>query len=72
MSFDAFIESAWSEHADQTQAVADRLQASAHVVVSAARIGPYAQLVAHVFGEHQGRWGEGIALLQSLRALTYR
>jgi len=69
MSFEAFIESAWNEHADQTRAVADRLQSSLHIVASAAQIGPYAQLVTHVFGEHQGRWDQGVALLQSLRAL---
>lgn len=69
MSLEAFIESAWSEHAEPTQTVADRLQASALVVGWVAQTGPYAQRVTHVFGPHPGRWGEVVALPQSLRAV---
>lgn len=67
MTFDAFIETAWNDHADRPQEVADRLAASLPLVTSPAHIAPFARLVTHVFGEHLGQWQRGIALLESLR-----
>ena len=69
MSFDAFIATAWNDHADRPQEVADRLAASLAVVATAEQIVPFARLVTHVFGEHLGQWSEGIALLDALRGL---
>jgi tetratricopeptide (TPR) repeat protein len=69
MTFDAFIETAWSDHGDRPQEVADRLASSLHVVESAEHIPPFARLVMHVYGEHLGQWDHGIALLESLRRL---
>ncbi|MEO8739592.1 MAG: hypothetical protein ABI537_07815 [Casimicrobiaceae bacterium] len=67
MSFDAFIESAWDDHADQADAVAVRLGQSLAVVETPAQIPAYARLVTHVFGEHLGEWQRGVALLDALR-----
>lgn len=69
MTFDAFLETAWSDHGDRPEEVADRLAASTSVITTASHIGPYARIVAHVFGEHLGAWQRGLDLLQSLRAL---
>lgn len=68
-AFDDFLKSAWAEHGDQPQRVADRLVASLSMVQSPGQVRPYAGLVAHVYGEHLGRWQDGIALLEALRAL---
>jgi len=69
MSFDAFIETAWNDHADRPQEVADRLAASLSVVETPEHIAPFARLVTHVFGEHLGQWQRGIAVLESLGRL---
>jgi len=70
MTFDAFLESAWNDHADRPQEVADRLAASVHIVQAPEHIPPFARLLTHVFGEHLGQWHRGIDLLESLRSLT--
>jgi hypothetical protein len=67
MSFDAFIESAWTDHADHPDAVAVRLEESLALVEAPAQIPAYVRLVTHVFGEHLGQWQRGIALHDALR-----
>jgi tetratricopeptide (TPR) repeat protein len=67
MSFDAFIETAWNDHGDRPQEVADRLARSFQMIETAEQIPPYARLLTHVFGEHLGQWDQGIAALESLR-----
>ena len=67
MSFDAFLETAWNDHADRPDEVAARLASSLGLVTDAAGIAPYARIVAHVYGEHLGRWTDGVALIESLR-----
>jgi hypothetical protein len=69
VTFDAFIETAWNEHADHPQEVADRLAGSLHIVATPAQIPPFARLATHVFGEHLGQWRRGIDVLESLRTL---
>jgi hypothetical protein len=69
MNFDAFIETAWSDHGDRPQEVADRLAASLHWVTAGEHIPPFARLVTHVYGEHLGLWTRGVELLESMQAL---
>jgi tetratricopeptide (TPR) repeat protein len=69
MSFDSFIETAWSDHGDQPQQVADRLAASLGLVRAPEHVAPFARLLAHVFGEHLGEWSRAAGLLEALQAL---
>jgi hypothetical protein len=69
MTIDAFLESAWSDHADQPQEVADRVATSLHVVEAPADFPPFVDLLVHVYGEHLGLWQRGVELLESLRRL---
>jgi hypothetical protein len=69
MDFDAFLDAAWDDHGDRPGEVADRLAASLQVIQSPAHIPPFAALVTHVYGEHLGRFDDGIRLLESLRGL---
>jgi tetratricopeptide (TPR) repeat protein len=69
MTFAAFLEAAWNDHADHPQEVADRLENSLSVVAAPENVAPFARLLTHVFGEHLGQWHRGVALLASLRAL---
>ena len=66
--FETFISTAWDEHGDHPQAVADRLAQSIHVVANATHARRFAALVGHVFGEHLGQWQAGIVVLEALRA----
>ena len=69
MSFTEFVTLAWDEHARQPAAVAERLAAEGVALVSEpAHVAPLAQLVHHVFGEHLGRWDDGLAALAALAA----
>jgi len=69
MNFDAFLETAWSDHGDRPQEVADRLASALHVVEAPEHIPPFARLLTHVYGEHLGQWSRGIDLLEAMRAL---
>lgn len=68
-TFDEFLATAWQDHGDHPQDVAERLASSLHVVTAPAHIPRFAQLATHVYGEHLGAFAPGVALLQSLRAL---
>jgi hypothetical protein len=69
MSFESFIDTAWNDHGDEPQQVADRLAASLGLVQAAEHVAPFARLLVHVYGEHLGQWSRGVELLESLRAL---
>lgn len=69
MDFDSFLNQAWDEHATHATTVAERLAAQGPArVIEEAQVVPLANLVHHVYGEHLGRWAEGLALLQQLAA----
>lgn len=69
MTIDAFLETAWKDHGDHPEEVADRLAGALHLVQAPEHIPLLARLVTHVLGEHLGQWQRGIALLESLREL---
>ncbi len=70
MDYDSFLDTAWTDHATQAAAVAERLRSQALALATEeARIAPLAHLTQHVFGDHLGRWTEGLALLEQLAAL---
>jgi len=66
VTIDAFLETAWSDHGDRAQDVADRLAASFHLVRAPGDVAPFARLLTHVYGEHLGLWSRGVDLLASL------
>ncbi len=67
MNFQTLLNQAWQDHATQTNAVYENLKTSLQWLSSAEQIPQLAHLVLHVFGEHCGKWTEGIALLSSFR-----
>jgi hypothetical protein len=70
MDFDPFIAQGWDDHVADSPGVAARLQSTGMALVSqTAQIAPLAHLAHHVFGEHLGRWQDGIDLIQRLAAL---
>ncbi len=69
MTFDEFVDAAWSDHADRPADVADRVAASLELIETAEQIPPFARLATHVFGEHLGQWHRGIAVLEAIRGI---
>jgi hypothetical protein len=70
MDFDAFINTAWTDHATDPAAVADRILGQALALVTEEnRVVPMAHLAQHVFGDHLARWSEGLAFLDQVTAL---
>ena len=70
MDFDTFLDQAWTEHATDAPAVATRLaQQGISLVSEEAQVLPMAHLAHHVFGEHLGRWADGLQFQSQLAAL---
>jgi len=67
MSFDAFLEQAWSDHGDRPEDVAHRLEQGYALIESPSQIAPFARILAHVDGEHLAHWTDGVARLERLR-----
>jgi hypothetical protein len=57
--FDAFLGQCWTDHAERPEHVVERLTACASRA-AARQIPDVVELGAHLFGEHLGRWQEGI------------
>ena len=69
MEFEEFIRTAWAEHADQPDDVAERLALSLDRVELPAHVAPFAGIVTHLYGEHLARFDDGVELLESVRRL---
>lgn len=68
-ALEAFVDQAWSDHADQPEAVAARLSDGLALAQDDAGVGRLAGLAHHVLGEHLARWQAGLDFLGQLAAL---
>jgi hypothetical protein len=66
---DAFLKTAWADHGDRPQDVAERLSDSIGMIQAPEEFAPYVRLVTHVYGEHLGQWHVAVQLLDRLRSL---
>jgi hypothetical protein len=66
---DAFLKTAWADHSDHPQDVAERLSESIGLIQAPEQFARYVRLVTHVYGEHLGRWHGAVGLLDQLRTL---
>jgi len=66
MTLESLIEAAWNDHAEDPEGVATRLAAAVPRASSSEDVAALARIIAHVFGEHLGRWDDGVALLRTL------
>jgi tetratricopeptide (TPR) repeat protein len=69
MALESFIEASWNDHADDPEGVASRLAAAVPRASSGEDVGALARIISHVYGEHLGRWDDGVAMLRSLPAV---
>jgi hypothetical protein len=68
--FQAFIDAAWSEHTVDPEGVAQRLSRSGTTLATQpADVLALMRLTGHLWGEHLGRWAEGVAQLRTWAAL---
>lgn len=67
MTFDNFLDQAWSDHAKDANAVAARLEDGVALIEKNEQIPAIASLATHIYGEHLGLWKDGLAFLGSLR-----
>ena len=63
------IETGWNDHAERPAEVAERLAGALGAIASTDDALAFARLAAHVYGEHLGRFDDGIALLERIAAL---
>jgi len=68
MTVDEIVSQGWADHAQDAAAVMERLPGAVALATTPADRAKVAGLVTHVAGEHLGRWDDGIALLEQLRA----
>lgn len=67
MDFNAWLDKAWNEHAEDSAGVAARLEAEGAPLAGAdGELAALARLAHHVFGEHLGRHAEGRGVLARL------
>jgi hypothetical protein len=70
MEFSNFIDQAWTDHATDPAAVAQRLADEGIALVGhEAQLNELMNLAHHVHGEHLGAWRDGIAFIERLAAL---
>jgi len=69
MTLEAFLESAWNDHAEHTSEVATRIERSLALVAKPDDIAPFVRIATHVFGEHLAEWQRGIELIESIRRM---
>ena len=65
-TLDTFLEQAWNDHADHAAAVAARLPEGLSLTQDGDGAMSLAALAHHVFGEHLGRWHDGLAFMEQL------
>jgi tetratricopeptide (TPR) repeat protein len=61
-----FVGRGWRDHAEDAAGVMDRFEHGITLVAEASDLPGLAGLIAHVAGEHLGRWQDGLALLDRL------
>ena len=65
-TFDTFLQQAWADHADQSEAVALRLRTQTPAPETADQLSALARLVVHLCGEHLGAFDDGRWRLRAL------
>lgn len=70
MDLTTFLSDAWNVHGDDADTVAQQLADKLPEVQSPAEVPAFAALLAHVYGEHLGRWHDALVLLGRLRGVA--
>ena len=71
MTFEDFLNQAWNDHGSAAIQVAERLETIQNIVQSTEQLSQAALLITHVYGEHLGKWNEGIKFLSKLEQIPF-
>lgn len=66
MTFSDYLNQSWKDHATATDKVAAGISDGISLISEGAHINQLANLIIHLYGEHLGRFEEGIALIEKL------
>lgn len=69
MTFKDYHSEAWKIHQDQTQKVYSEFEQNFSLAQTTEEITSLGNLILHVTGEHLGKWQDGIALIEKLKAI---
>lgn len=67
MDFNTYLNKAWDDHAKDSQTVAMNINQGLSLAQNGDQLGQLARLAAHVFGEHLGKWDDGISFLSQIK-----
>ena len=65
------LEQNWKDHTKQPELVCDRLQRQLHSRLNEDQLLEVASIASHIYGEHLGRWNDGLSYLEKLRNLHH-
>lgn len=68
MDFSQYIDQAWTDHVTDTQRVAGSFETGISLLQMESQVAEFAKLLAHVLGQHLGRWQQGIDWLRRLQS----
>ncbi|MES2801804.1 MAG: hypothetical protein V4654_04885 [Bdellovibrionota bacterium] len=67
MDFNTYLNKAWDDHAKDAAQVTTTFSEGLKLVQNADQLAQLGRLSAHVFGEHLGKWDQGISFLNELK-----
>lgn len=68
MDFNAYINKAWDDHGHSAARVAENFGQGLSLAQNADQLSQLARLSTHVYGEHLGRWADGIEFLNKVKS----
>ncbi len=71
MIFSDYLNQCWKDHAIHTETVASGISEGIGLISEGNHINQLANLIIHLFGEHLGRFDEGIGLLEKLKLSSF-
>lgn len=66
MDFNTYLDKAWNDHAKDASTVANTLPEGLKLVQTASDLEQLGRLATHVYGEHLGKWNDGLSFINNL------
>lgn len=66
MDFNTYLNNAWNDHAKDATAIANKFSEGLRMVQTPNDLEQLGRLATHVYGEHLGKWTEGLSFINTL------
>lgn len=66
MDFNTYLDKAWNDHATQATTVVNTFPEGLKLVQTSSDLEQLGRLATHVYGEHLGRWNDGLSFINTL------